>query len=287
MMSFLERLEKAAIRTNNLACMGLDPDLDRIPLEGDIYKILTTFYLKILEEMHCKEVYPSMVKPNAAYFEQYGFDGYRALAKLISEYRSAGHLVLLDAKRGDINRTNQAYARAAFEELDADALTVNPYMGVESLEPFMRYLSDGRGLYVLARTSNPGAKDFQEKIFNSDALYEHVVNSFLDIEKPGIGFVMGGTSPGSMKRILCKLQTRNQPVSLLIPGFGAQGASTEQVMDLFRDFTATRYLHRMNASSSINYAWQNNLDNPEDYAIAAVAALRKFVRKCKLKDSGF
>tara|TARA_Y100000589_G_C27120273_1_gene616102 strand:- start:303 stop:1163 length:861 start_codon:yes stop_codon:yes gene_type:complete len=283
-MNFFERLEHAAIRTNNLACMGMDPDLNRIPIEGSVYEVLTSFYLKILEEMHHQDVYPSMVKPNAAYFEQYGLDGYRALAKLIAEYRSAGHLVLLDAKRGDIDRTNQAYARAVFEELDADALTVNPYMGVESLEPFMKYLSDGRGLYILARTSNPGAKDFQEKFLDGEALYEHVVNRFLENERVGLGFVMGGTSPGSMKRILSKLQRAKQRASLLIPGFGAQGASAEQVMELFKDFTSTRWLHRMNASSSINYAWQANLERPADYALAAVSALRNFANRCKLKD---
>ena len=283
-MNFFERLEHSAIRSNNLVCMGMDPDLSRIPLQVSQYEALITFYLDILEEMHRQGVFPSMVKPNSAYFEQYGLDGFRALAKIISEYRKAGHLVLLDAKRGDIDRTNRAYARAAFEELGADALTVNPYMGVESLEPFMEYLSEGRGIYVLARTSNPGAKDFQEKLIDGEALYERVVRSFSQQGRAGVGFVMGGTSPSSMQTILQKLQKSNQPTSLLIPGFGAQGASVEQVMGLFRDFPKTRLLHRLNASSSINYAWQNAQTKPEEYASAAVHALRDLISKCKLKD---
>ena len=264
--------------------MGIDPDLDRIPVEGSHYEALITFYLNILEEMHRQAVFPSMIKPNSAYFEQYGLDGYRALAKIISEYRKAGHLVLLDAKRGDIDRTNRAYARAVFEELGADALTVNPYMGVESLEPFMQYLSDGRGLYILARTSNPGAKDFQEKLIDGVALYEHVVQNFAQQKRVGVGFVMGGTSPSSMQNILEKLQKLNQPTSLLIPGFGAQGASVGQVMELFNEFPETRCLHRLNASSSINYAWQNGQAKPEEYALAAVSALKSFVNQCKLND---
>ena len=286
-MNFFERLEHAATQRNNLVCMGIDPDLNRIPVEGSNYEALITFYLDILEEMHRQDVFPSMVKPNSAYFEQYGLDGFRALAKIISEYRKAGHLVLLDAKRGDIDRTNRAYARAVFDELGADALTVNPYMGVESLEPFMQYLSEGRGLYILARTSNPGAKDFQEKLIDGEALYEHVVQNFAQQKRAGVGFVMGGTSPSSMQTILEKLQNSNQPTSLLIPGFGAQGASAEQVMGLFNEFPETRCLHRLNASSSINYAWQNSQTKPGEYALAAVSALRSLVNKCKLKDQEF
>lgn len=279
-MNFIERLQAVSLERGNLACLGLDPDLNRIPLEGSVFERLVGFYLEILKEMIRREVLPAMVKPNVAYFEQYGLDGYRALDKIIAEYREAGLMVLLDAKRGDIDRTNEAYARAVFENLQCDAVTVNPYMGVESLKPFLRYLSEGRGVYILARTSNPGAQDFQEQLIEGEALFERVVRMFMEAGHSGLGFVMGGTSPACLKKILEQVASYRKPAALLIPGFGTQGASAAEVRSLFREYPSSQYFHRMNSSSSINYAWQSNPARASKYAEASVDALQSFIEQC-------
>lgn len=281
-MRFFEKLKDASLRYGNIACMGIDPDLNRIPVEGNVFDRLVVFYLSILDEMNKRKVYPSMVKPNVAYFEQFGLDGYRALEKIISEYSSAGLMVLLDAKRGDIDRTNKAYAKSIFEVLKCDAVTVNPYMGVESLEPFIQYLSSGKGMYVLARTSNPGAKDFQEQMVGTEALYERVVRLFLKEELDGMGFVMGGTSPSCLKKILDQVELSQREVSLLIPGFGAQGASATEIRALFGNYPSTLLLHRMNSSSGINYAWESSPASSSYYAEAAVTSLQKFIENCSI-----
>ena len=281
-MKFFEKLKDASLKCGNIACMGIDPDLDRIPVEGNVYDRIVTFYLSILDEMNKREVYPAMVKPNVAYFEQFGLDGYRALEKITLEYRSVGLMVLLDAKRGDIDRTNKAYAKSIFEVLKCDAVTVSPYMGVESLQPFIQYLSSGKGMYILARTSNPGAKDFQEQIVGDEALYERVVRLFLEEQLNGMGFVMGGTSPDCLHKILDQVELSQREVSLLIPGFGAQGASTEDIRELFGNYPSTLLLHRMNSSSGINYAWESNPSNSSNYAKAAASSLQNFVEHCSI-----
>src|SRR5712664_965421 len=150
-MAYFERLRALAKERRTLVCVGLDPDPERI--DGAAAGALR----------HCREVarqteeHACCFKPNSAFWEQYGPDGWSALLALRAEFMNTPFL--FDAKRSDMGNTMKAYARAVFETLGMDAATVNPYLGADSLEEFTRY--GERGVYVLCRTSNPGAADLQ------------------------------------------------------------------------------------------------------------------------------
>ena len=160
----LDRTRKAA----NTLCVGLDPVLKKLPpSDGKPADRIRRFYADLLEGMAKTGLYPAAVKPNIAYFEALGLDALAAMQAMIREYREAGILVILDAKRGDIATSSGAYAEAAFDTFSSDAVTAAPYMGSDSLGPFQdaaEKRGQGQGVYVLVRTSNPGAKDFQELV---------------------------------------------------------------------------------------------------------------------------
>ncbi|MFA6213920.1 MAG: orotidine-5'-phosphate decarboxylase, partial [Candidatus Micrarchaeia archaeon] len=161
-MGYLELLESSAAERASIACFGLDPDLSQfpaLPAEGSEAKIVS-FFSQIADAALAEGKSVSALKPNYAYFAQYGFEGLRALKSLIERYK--GKLpIILDAKRADIGKSSEAYAEEAFGFWGADALTVSPYMGHDSLSPFLARCKQGGGMYVLCRTSNPGASDFQ------------------------------------------------------------------------------------------------------------------------------
>ncbi len=142
--------------------MGMDPVIEKIPIQGDPRQVIEEFYLDILKEMNKRNSFPAVIKPNIAYFEQHGFDGLNALSTIISQYKSSGIPILLDAKRGDIGRTSLAYAKSVFEFWDSDSVTVAPYMGSDSVGPFIEWCEKGKGVYILCRTSNKGASDLQD-----------------------------------------------------------------------------------------------------------------------------
>jgi orotidine-5'-phosphate decarboxylase len=160
-------------------------------------------------------------KPNAAFWEQYGADGWRALA----EVRAAVPRelpVIFDGKRGDVGHTMRAYVRAAFEVLDMDAMTVSPYLGLDTLQEATRFAD--RGVYVLCRTSNPGAADLQQLDAGGGPLYLQVAALAARAGEQGnVGIVVGATAPAEVAEV-----RRAQPdLSFLVPGVGAQGGSLE------------------------------------------------------------
>ena len=172
-------------------------------------------------------------KPNYAFFEAEGLDGLRALDATMKTVPSDVP-VILDAKRGDIGSTATAYAKAAFEVWGADAVTLNPYMGSDSIEPFLAY--EDRGVFILTRTSNPGGADFEELPIAYDEgvasahtgrsrpLYEHVTEHAVKWNTHGnIGLVVGATAPDELKRIRSIAPT----MPILIPGIGTQGGDLE------------------------------------------------------------
>jgi uridine monophosphate synthetase len=220
--NFFQKLEHAARQHDSLLCVGLDPA--RLPPGED----LLTFGQRIIDataDLVCA------FKPNFAFYEAHGPAGLEALRQTIAYARGRDVPVILDAKHGDIGSTGEAYARAAFEVWGADALTVNPYLGGDSVQPFTRYAD--RGVFILCHTSNPGAQDLQAlTVFN-------VERSTLDVQHPlyqvvaelaqqwnvhsNVGLVVGATYPEE----LAAVRGIAPDMWLLVPGIGAQGGDLE------------------------------------------------------------
>src|ERR1700704_1434269 len=212
-MSYFDRLRELAKERRSLLCVGLDPDPDRI--EGGAAGALR----------HCREVvrqteeHVCCYKPNSAFWEQYGPDGWTALMELRDEAPDTPFL--FDGKRGDMGNTMQAYARAVFETLAMDATTVNPYLGSDSIEEFTRYAD--RGVYVVCRSSNPGAADLQHLEATGKPIYLHVAALAERLNGSGnVGLVVGATAPAQIAQVR---QATDLP--FLIPGVGAQGGDVE------------------------------------------------------------
>jgi orotidine-5'-phosphate decarboxylase len=212
-LSYFDRLRALSAERNTLLCVGLDPDPERI--EGDAAGALR----------HCREVvrqteeHACCFKPNSAFWEQYGPDGWAALMELRDEAPDTPFL--FDAKRGDMGNTMRAYARAVFVTLGMDAATINPYLGADSIEEFSRYTD--RGVYVVCRTSNPGATDLQHLEAAGRPLYLHVAELAERLNTSGnVGLVVGATAPAEIVEV-----RRATQLPFLIPGVGAQGGDVE------------------------------------------------------------
>jgi len=264
--------------------MGIDPVLERIPVkERDIEKKIVKFYSTILNALKAggKSAGIAAVKPNYAFFAQYGFPGLRALKKIIDIYRK-DYIVLLDAKRADIGNTSKAYAKEMFDFWQADSATVNPYLGYDSLEPFFEYCKKGKGIYVLVRTSNEGAKEFQNLAVGNEPFYLKVAQAVIKWNIRGVGTVVGAPSTVEMQDTVnfFNSKARQLRVPFLIPGVDKQGGSAAEVARILKQDKETIALHRINASSSINYAYEES--NAKDYAEAAVKAIIKLNREIKI-----
>lgn len=203
-------------------CVGLDLDLSRLPehlSEGPGGWL--DFNREIVDATRDLCV---AYKPNWAFYEALGEEGMRVLKATI-EYIGEDHLIIADAKRGDIGNTSRQYARAIFNGFGADAITVSPYMGRDSLEPFR---TDGKWLIALVLTSNPGSADFQRsEMKNGKSLYEHVLSTLAeDFSAEEMMFVVGATHPEQFKNI----RSYAPDHFLLVPGVGAQGGDLQSVM---------------------------------------------------------
>lgn len=218
MTSFIDRLADATARQASMLCVGLDPEPARFPgaWKGDASRI-HDFCAAIVDATHdlvCA------FKPQIAYFAAHRAED--QLERLVAHIRrvAPGVPVILDAKRGDIGSTAEQYAREAFERYDADAVTLSPYMGFDSIEPYLRW--DGRGLILLCRTSNPGGSDLQNQLLDGgERLYERVARLAAGPwnRDRRLGLVVGATFPEEIARVRAIAPT----VPLLIPGVGAQG----------------------------------------------------------------
>lgn len=217
--AFRSKLEAAARRHHSLLCVGLDPEEERLPscLRGQADRFLA-FGQAIVEataDLVCA------YKPNLAFYEALGLEGLEALRRTL-EAIPPEIPVIGDAKRGDIGSTARAYARALFEVWNFDAATVSPYLGRDSLEPFLAY--PHKGTFVLCKTSNPGAQDFQELLVLEEGaparLYEVVARRIQEVNEHGnLGLVVGATYPEALGRI----RQMAPDMLLLIPGIGPQG----------------------------------------------------------------
>lgn len=240
MIPFSDRLA-AAVRACGPLCVGLDPRVESLPTSlrqkySEPADAVEVFCLKCLDL--CRP-YSAVVKPQAAFFELLGAAGMAAMGRVIAAAKSQGYLVILDAKRGDIASTAEAYAEAAFRVWQADALTVNPYLGRDAIEPFLRVARETEnGLFVLVRTSNPGAGLFQNLSCEGQPLYRHVAASVAEWNATGladcglgdVGAVVGATHPTE----LAELRDALPQCWLLVPGYGAQGGTAVDVKAAYR-----------------------------------------------------
>jgi len=275
-MDYISHIQTQSKKHKSLLCFGLDPVLEKFPksINGSKQKKIITFYSQIIDSSPKYSF--SSLKPNYAYFAQYGFEGLEALHELISKYKSK-YTVILDVKRGDISSTAKAYAKEGYEFFGAHSLTLSPLMGKDSVEPYLSYFEKGKGAYLLCRTSNPGANDFLTQPQNSP-LYSHILSSGISWHK-NLGFVVGATSPQDLSSILSRLP-RDSKTPLLIPGVGSQGGSASEIVSILKKYPSLLPLARINASSSISYAFQNS--NSKDYAVAAHTAMAELNKYFKI-----
>ena len=230
-------------------CVGLDPDLEKVPEKfktGSVSEILLAFNKYIVAET--RDV-AAAYKPNCGFYEAHGEDGWRALRETITyvQETAPGIPVILDAKRGDLENTNRGYAQGIFEALGADALTVNPYMGGEALAPFLERAD--KGIIVLCRNSNPGAKEFQDATVGDVPLYLHVARHVNEWNSnKNCWLVVGSTYPEEMK----KVRELVPKLPFLVPGVGAQGGDLEASVKAARDAQGHGFI--ISTSRAIMYA---------------------------------
>ncbi|GAC1327815.1 MAG: orotidine-5'-phosphate decarboxylase [Candidatus Dormibacteria bacterium] len=218
-LGFTEALAASCAARASRVCVGLDPDLDALPqgferTPDDVLRFISAI-------IEATAQFAAAFKPNSAFYEAMGPAGMEVLQAVIAAV-PAGIPVILDAKRGDLGNTAERYASACFDVLGAGAVTVSPYLGEDSLEPFMRRRD--RGVFVLCRTSNPGADDLQELLVDGRPLYLEVARRCREWNRQGnVGMVVGATRPGDVA-----LVRRESPgMALLVPGVGAQGGDLE------------------------------------------------------------
>ncbi len=233
-------------KKNSFLCIGLDADLDKIPkhlleLEDPIFE----FNKQLIEATHDLVV---AYKPNTAFYEAYGLSGWKSLEKTIAflNQNYPEIFTIADAKRGDIGNTSTRYAKAFFENMDFDALTVAPYMGRDSVEPFLVFKD--KFTILLALTSNTGSADFQGLVCDTDQVYKKVIQKSLTWQGASqLMYVVGATRPEYLKEVR-KLVPNH---FLLVPGVGAQGGDLEAVC---REGLTNEVGILVNSSRSIIYA---------------------------------
>ena len=253
---FSERLLEAQRRKRSIAMLGVDPQLDAPGMPGlPEGQTLTHFCCAIIEA--CAGSICA-VKPQLAFFEARGLDGMRALAEVIRFARGLGLLTVADAKRGDIGSTSAAYAEAFLGHGDfgCDAITVNPYLGSDAIAPFVTRMRPDRGLFVLVKTSNPSSGEFQDRVADGTPVWELVARRVEEwgsdfVSSSGlspVGAVVGATYP----RHAARARELMPHATVLVPGYGAQGASAP---DAVRAARADGTGLVVNASRSLMYAY--------------------------------
>jgi orotidine-5'-phosphate decarboxylase len=261
--SFTSRLRRRWQEGRTLLCVGLDVELERLPEsvrrtavdagdgESAIERALVAFNTAIVDataDLVCA------YKPNSAFYEQYGPEGMRALRSTIAyiQQRYPDIPVLLDAKRGDIGSTSEAYARAVFDVYRADAVTLQPYLGRDAVEPFLRRRR--RGVFVLARTSNPGSGELQELPVTLGETQEPLYLALARMvaqdwnANSNCGLVVGATYPEELRAV--RVAAGNLPI--LVPGIGSQGGDLEATVRAGLDEAGQGLL--ISASRSVIYA---------------------------------
>jgi orotidine-5'-phosphate decarboxylase len=254
-MNYIDLLKQSSKKFSSIVCLGLDPVIEDIPeTDGTPGERIYVFYEKILSKLVQKNIFPGAVKPNYAFYAQYGIDGISALEKIIRIYKASGIPVILDYKRGDIGKTAKAYAKEAFDFFQADSVTLSPYLGYDSIEPYIKDYP-GKGYYILTKTSNSSSGEIQDLKSGDKELFLHIAELIVKWFHPGIGSVAGATYPEQLEKISDIFIKSGKEIPFLIPGVGTQGGSVEDVMKVIKKSSDIK-IHRINASSSINYAYK-------------------------------
>jgi orotidine-5'-phosphate decarboxylase len=268
--TFADRLAQAVERKRSQLVVGLDPRLDVLPMELRGEAVLGRASAASAVARFCKGIvdavgpYVVAVKPQAAFFEELGSDGFRALEEVCDYARAGGLLIILDAKRGDIGSTSRAYATAYLEPRNgdpplADAVTASPYLGHDSVEPFLAACRrHDAGVFLLVRTSNAGAAEVQDAILSDGRpLWQHLATLVHEWGQPlvgsaglsSVGAVVGATYP----RAVSEARRLMPQTPILLPGVGAQGATPA---DVARAFTSGPASAVVTVSRSVMYAFK-------------------------------
>ncbi|NLC03143.1 MAG: orotidine-5'-phosphate decarboxylase [Tissierellia bacterium] len=272
------------VNDKGMVCLGLDTHLDYIPREikekyKSIEEQIFQFNKKIID---CSKDIVAIYKLQIAYYEAYGIKGLIAYKSTMEYLKSMNLLSIGDVKRGDISATADMYAKAHFKgDFETDFITINPYMGYDSVRPYLKYLQTGeKGIFVLLRTSNPGAKDIEYLNVDGEKLYYHVGDKLVQLAEKyrgesgysSLGVVVGGTHTDEA----IEIRERYKNMFFLIPGYGAQGGSGED---------AALYLNNgnggiVNSSRGIITAYKKQIDgyeNFEYYTRKAVLKMREAI----------
>lgn len=237
-------------KKKSFLCVGLDPDIKKMPAHlPKTAEGVKTFCLEIIQNTMD---YCISYKLNLAFFEALGWEGIKVFEEIVKEIPKT-HLIIADAKRGDIGNTSELYARAFFDKMGCDALTINPYMGSDSVKPFLNHKD--KWAIILGLTSNEGATDFETQKIANTYLYEQVITSCASWgAEDNMMFVIGATQSAHFEKIRQIIPNH----FLLIPGIGAQGGSLE---DVCKGLINTDIGIIVNSSREIIYA-----DSSENYA---------------------
>jgi orotidine 5'-phosphate decarboxylase subfamily 2 len=263
--TYRQLLAESSERSGSVLCFGMDPVAERMKIDvsRNIGDEIIRYFSSILRAVSGRL---AAVKPNAAFYLQYGAAGLNALARLTRTAHEMSLPVIVDLKAGDIGRTSKAYARFVFEEIGGDAVTLNPYMGFDAVEPFTAY--GDRGMYILALTSNPSSRDLQFNALRSGTrLFEHVLDIIGSWSERhgGIGAVIGATQQeftGCVERLVLK----ESVLPLLVPGVGTQGGNYTEIMGILQSNHYEHAFVRINSSSYISYAHERYTDVSFDEA---------------------
>lgn len=284
------------IEKNNPTVAGLDPKLDYIPEEmlkasfdkfGETFEgaadAIFNFNKELIDALY--DIVPA-VKPQCAYYEMYGIEGIKCLKKTIDYSKQKGLYVILDAKRGDIGATSEAYANAYLGKtelgtsseaaFDADSLTVNPYLGTDGVQPFVdRAAKNNKSLFILVKTSNQSSGELQDLICDGKPIYEHMAHLVRTWSKgslgrhgySNLGVVVGATYPEQAERI----REIIPHTYFLVPGYGAQGGKAQ---DIAKSFNCDGLGAIVNASRSIMCAYKKNGGSVGEAARAEAIRMR-------------
>lgn len=263
-MNFIDKLSAATTANNSLLCVGLDPDVARFPVslqgKSDAIFLFCKAIIDATASLACA------FKPQIAYFAALGAeDQLQSVCDYLKQHYPAIPIIL-DAKRGDIGATAEQYAREAFERYRADAVTVNPYMGFDSIAPYLEWKD--RGAIVLCRTSNPGGSDLQFLQVDGQPLYQHVARLVAEQwnRNGQCGLVVGATYPHELAQVRAIVGE----MPLLVPGIGAQGGDIEATVKAGRTGTGGGMM--INSSRAILYA---KPQGDEDFTSAAARAAQE------------
>jgi orotidine-5'-phosphate decarboxylase len=248
----VDKLIERVIKCKNHTVVGLDPRLDYVPsfirevsseqsksvAEG-VANAFFTYNKELIDNIY--DLVPA-VKPQIAFYEQYGLEGLKCFKQTCDYAASKGLVVISDVKRGDIGSTAEAYSEAFLGNkeysMNTDFITVNPYLGTDSLEPFIKHCSENeKGMFVLVKTSNKSSGDLQDLVSNGKTIYEHVADIVVRLGAPYIGSsnynFVGAVVGATYKEEAAKLRSIMSNTYFLVPGYGAQGGTAEDVVPCF------------------------------------------------------